>query len=199
MTGAQVGIRLVEPADAEQLAAIYGPHCTDGIASFETVAPSVDDMAERVRTRGAELPWLVAVASGDVIGYAYASRHRERAAYRWSVDVSVYVSPTAAGRGVGRALYDRLLALLAAQGFHRAYAGIALPNEASQRLHRAVGFEPVGVYREVGWKHGAWVDVQWWSRTLANPTDPAARPLRLDDLPLALLADLRKPNASLGQ
>lgn len=185
-----VRIRLAAPSDAADLLAIYGPHCTDGVASFETEPPTIDTIAERIRRTTEMYPWLVAAdeASGLVLGFAYAGQHRQRPAYRWSVDVSAYVAAPATGRGVGRALYDRLLAMLIAQGFHRAYAGIALPNPASVALHRAVGFEPVGTYREVGFKLGGWHDVQWWTRPLAVdlPTPPA-EPIPIGALPPAEL------------
>ena len=189
-----VRIRLAGPADADHLLVIYGPHCTDGLASFETVAPTGEEMAERIRTTITTYPWLVAVdaATGEVVGYAYASRHRAREGYRWSVDVAVYLAARAAGRGLGRGLYERLLAVLEAQRYHRAYAGIALPNDASVALHSALGFEPVGTYREVGFKHGAWHDVQWWSRGLADSALPPTEPIALRDLPPAVLADLRE-------
>ena len=186
-------VRLATVSDAPSLAATYAPHCTEGLASFETEAPSVDEMAERVRRTITTYPWLVAVdgVRGAVAGYACGSEHRERAGYRWSVDVAVYVAPSAAGRGVGRTLYGRLLPLLAAQGFHRAHAGIALPNDASVALHRAAGFEPVGVYREVGYKRGAWLDVQWWSLALAPSAVPPADPIPLAGLSPEMLADPR--------
>ena len=190
--GTGVRLRLADPSDAAALVAIYAPHCTDGLASFETVAPSVEEMAERIRRTTITHPWLVAVKdqTGEVLGYAYASGHRDRPGYRWSVDVAVYVDATATGRGVGRGLYDRLLPLLDGQGFHRAYAGIALPNDASVALHRATGFEPIGTYREVGFKHGAWLDVQWWSHPLATPAIPPAEPIPLAEVPSAFLEGL---------
>jgi phosphinothricin acetyltransferase len=120
-------------------------------------------------------PWLVHDDAGDILGYAYASKHRERAAYQWSADVSCYVRPHARGRGIGKALYAELLRMLEAQGFRNAYAGIALPNEASVRLHESVGFTPIGVYRGVGFKQGAWRDVGWWGRRLGDP-EPSPRP-----------------------
>jgi L-amino acid N-acyltransferase YncA len=184
-------VRLATPFDGPALAAIYGPHCTNGLASFETVAPTADEMAERVRTITTIYPWLTAVTeSGEIAGYAYGSRHRERSGYRWSVDVAVYVAAHAAGRGVGRQLYGRLLPLLEAQRLHRAYAGIALPNDASVALHRRFGFEPVGLYREVGWKHGTWIDVHWWSRPLADHGGPPSEPIAFVDLPPDLITNL---------
>lgn len=122
-------------------------------------------MAQRIADYGASHAWLVAEMSGVVVGYAYGSPHRTRAAYASSCDVAVYVAPDAARRGVGRALYGALLPLLARR-YHAAFAGIALPNAASIALHEALGFTPLGVYREVGWKLGAWRDVGWWQRLL---------------------------------
>jgi L-amino acid N-acyltransferase YncA len=122
-------------------------------------------MARRIADYGASHGWLVAETGGHVAGYAYGSAHRSRAAYASSCDVAVYVDPAHARRGIGRALYDALLPLLAAR-YHAAYAGIALPNEASVGLHEAMGFTLVGIYREVGWKMGGWRDVGWWQRLL---------------------------------
>jgi L-amino acid N-acyltransferase YncA len=159
-------IRSASPADAAALARIYAPYVTDGTASFEETPPDDSDMAARMRTGH---PWLVVESGGTVAGYAYASAHRSRAAYRWSVDVSVYLAPGVHRRGLGRALYRELLDRLRAQGFVNAYAGIALPNDASVGLHEAMGFTPVGVYQGVGHKHGRWIDVGWWQLQLAAP------------------------------
>ena len=123
-------------------------------------------MGERISKYGASHAWLVAERDGAVAGYAYGSPHRERAAYSSSCDVAVYVDPVHARQGIGRALYAQLLPLLATRGFHAAFAGIALPNEGSVALHEAMGFTPVGIYREVGWKLGGWRDVGWWQRLL---------------------------------
>jgi len=178
--------RLVRSDDAEAIVAIYAPIVERTAISFEEVAPNADEVREQIATRGATWPWLVA-DDGDVLGYAYASRHRVRAAYRWSVDVSAYVHERARGRGVARALYTRLLAMLAAQGFHRAYAGIALPNDASLALHRAVGFTQIAVYHQVGFKTGAWHDVAWLERMLSPSVTPG-EPIAVSALPPALLA-----------
>ena len=123
-------------------------------------------MTERIARYGAGHAWLVAEIGGEVAGYVYGSPHRDRAAYASSCDVAVYVDPAHARKGIGRALYAELLPLLAGKGFHAAFAGIALPNEASIGLHEAMGFTPVGIYREVGWKFGGWRDVGWWQRLL---------------------------------
>jgi L-amino acid N-acyltransferase YncA len=123
-------------------------------------------MARRIGDYGASHAWLVAEIGGVVAGYAYGSPHRTRAAYASSCDVAVYVDPAHARQGLGRALYSKLLPRLASKGFHAAFAGIALPNDASIALHEAMGFTPVGIYREVGWKLGGWRDVGWWQRLL---------------------------------
>ncbi len=122
-------------------------------------------MARRIAEYGASHAWLVAEVGGELAGYAYGSPHRSRAAYASSCDVAVYVDPAHARKGIGRALYAELLARLA-DHHHAAFAGIALPNEASIGLHEAMGFTPVGIYREVGWKMGGWRDVGWWQRLL---------------------------------
>lgn len=167
-------IRTATPDDAAAVAAIYAPIVQHTAISFETEPPSPGEMRDRIQTTLASLPWLVAEdATGEMAGYAYASRHRERAAYQWSVDVTVYVREDARGEGVGRALYGELLPLLAALGYHQAFAGIALPNEGSIRLHEAMGFQPLGVYRQVGFKHGQWRDVGWWQKAL-QPMDGTA-------------------------
>jgi phosphinothricin acetyltransferase len=138
---------------------------TDSCISFEIEAPDEREMARRIGDYGASHGWLVAEVDGAVAGYAYGSPHRTRAAYASSCDVAVYVDPAHTRRGLGRALYGELLPLLAAN-HHAAFAGIALPNDASVGLHEAMGFAPVGIYREVGWKMGGWRDVGWWQRLL---------------------------------
>ena len=167
-------IRHAAEADAAQIAAVYAPYVRDTALSFEVLAPSASAMAERIRALTATYPWLVCTDRDAVLGYAYASRHHERAAYQWSIDVSVYVAAAAHRRGIGRALYTSLLRLSAAQGFYNAYAGITLPNSSSVALHEAMGFRPVGVYRSVGHKLGAWYDVGWWALDLQpRPVTPS--------------------------
>jgi phosphinothricin acetyltransferase len=175
-------LRMAQEDDAPAISAIYAPIVRNTCISFELEPPSEAQMRERIGQTLQRLPWLVSVgAQGQVNGYAYASRHRERAAYQWAVDVSAYVHEDARGRGIGAALYGRLLALLAEQGYFQAFAGIALPNAPSVALHEAVGFAPLGVYRNVGFKHGRWHDVGWWQCPL-RPLDVPTAPLPLRDL-----------------
>ncbi|MEO6387635.1 MAG: arsinothricin resistance N-acetyltransferase ArsN1 family B [Croceibacterium sp.] len=160
-------IRPADPQrDAAACAAIYAPFVRDSCISFELDPPDADEMQRRMKDYGTTHGWLVAEIGGQVVGYAYGSPHRARAAYARSCDVAVYVEPGHARQGIGKALYAALFPLLAAKNVHAAFAGIALPNEASVALHEAFGFIPVGIYREVGWKHGAWRDVGWWQRLL---------------------------------
>ena len=170
----RVGVRSADPGrDGAACAAIYAPHVTDGVTSFEEVAPDAPAMAERIRRIQATHPWLVDEGEdGRVTGFAYGSAHSPRASYRWSADVAVYVHPDHHRRGVGRRLYEELFARLRRQGFRVLCAGIALPNPGSVGLHEAMGFTPVGVYRRVGWKHGAWRDVGWC--VPAEPLPPEA-------------------------
>jgi L-amino acid N-acyltransferase YncA len=176
-------IRLATPADASALARIYHPAVAAAAISFEVDAPDPEEMANRVVATITRTPWLVCATADAVLGYAYASRHRDRAAYQWSVDVSVYVDDTFQRLGIGRSLYRSLFAVLTLQGFYRAYAGITLPNVASVGFHESMGFRRVGVYHAVGYKQGAWHDVAWYERQL-QPTGnaPPATPRPLAEL-----------------
>jgi phosphinothricin acetyltransferase len=178
-------IRLAAEADADAIRRIYAPIVEETAVSFEDAAPTEARLADRIASTLERYPWLVCETDGnederEVVGYAYASSHRDRGAYRWSVDVSVYVDPDYRRRGVARGLYTSLFALLELQGFVSAYAGIALSNPASTALHESMGFEPVGTYWNVGYKGGEWRDVQWYGLSLrdppANPEPPTWLP-----------------------
>ncbi len=161
-------VRPVDRAgDAAACAAIYAPYVTDTVISLEEAAPSETEMAARIARHHA---WLIAELDGEPVGFAYGSQHRERAAYRWAADVSVYIDPHAHRRGIGRQLYSELLQTLTGLGYYVACAGITLPNEGSVALHESFGFEQVGVYRNIGFKFGAWHDVGWWQTQLRPAT-----------------------------
>jgi phosphinothricin acetyltransferase len=169
-------IRLASEQDAAGILAIYGALCASSPITFEEIAPSSAEIEQRIRKVTAQFPWLICERDGGVAGYVYASPHRERAAYRWSVDVAVYVAETQRRAGIGRALYTALFQMLRVQGYHRAYAGITVPNPASVGLHEALGFALVGIYRRVGYKSGEWRDVGWWDLAMqpdgATPGEP---------------------------
>jgi L-amino acid N-acyltransferase YncA len=162
--------------DAAACAAIYAPYVDDTAVSFELEAPSVEAMGERIATALERHAWLVLEDGGEVVGYAYGGAFAPRAAYRWACEVSVYLAMGRRRTGGGRALYEVLLPRLAARGYRRAMAGMTLPNEASAGLHRALGFEPAGVYRAVGYKGGAWHDDAWVQRALAPDDAPVVEP-----------------------
>jgi L-amino acid N-acyltransferase YncA len=175
-------IRLANERDAAAIAEIYAPIVTNTAISFEIEAPTPETIAKRITNTLPTYPWLVSEDSSAVVGYAYASQHRKREAYQWSVDVSVYIHENWRGQGIGRMLYTTLFSLLRAQGFINVCAGIALPNPGSVTLHEAMGMTPVGIYRGVGYKLGAWHDVGWWEGVLQLPLNPPAPPRPLTAL-----------------
>jgi phosphinothricin acetyltransferase len=171
-------IRVATADDAAAISEIYAPAVLEQSTSFEEVAPDAKEFAVRIASILPRYPWLVCEENGVVVGYAYASAHRERAAYRWSVDVASYVRGSAHRRGIGSALYTSLFGILTQQRLRNAYAGITLPNPASEGMHRAFGFEFVGLYHHVGYKRGAWHDVAWFERPIIEavigPPEPIA-------------------------
>jgi L-amino acid N-acyltransferase YncA len=169
-------IRDASERDAEACAAIYAPYVIETAITFESDPPPRAEMAERIAAALRTHAWLVLEHEGRVVGYAYGGTFNSRAAYRWSCEVSVYLELGRRRTGGGRALYDALFARLAGRGFRTTVAGMTLPNDASVGLHRAMGFEPVGTFRRIGWKHGSWHDVAWAQRTIAAGPDPPAAP-----------------------
>ena len=175
-------IRLATPSDAAAIAAIYAPYVTDTPVSFEEVAPDAAEMASRMAGDGRGLhPWLVAELDGAMIGYASSSPFRARPAYRWTAETGVYLAAGAQGRGIGRALMERLLELLTAQGFTAAVAGITVPNAPSVALHEKLGFAPCATYRDTGFKLGEWRSVQVFARDLAPRLTPPRELRRFSD------------------
>lgn len=159
-------VRSATVKDADQCASIYAPFVADSWISFETSPPDATEMRRRIEQALSSHDWMVAETEGRIAGYAYGSQHRTRAAYQNSCDVAVYIDPAFSRQGVGRSLYAALFPRLKERNYHALFAGIALPNEGSIGLHQSLGFSTVGIYREVGWKLGAWRDVQWMQRLL---------------------------------
>jgi len=176
-------IRLAELSDAAGILAIYAPIVRETAISFELEPPTEEEMRRRIAKIVACKPWLVCTDGDGVAGYAYASTWRERPAYQWSAETTVYVHPDRRRHGVARGLYAALLAALRAQGFHTALAGIALPNPASAGFHQSFGFQPVGVYRAVGYKFNAWHDVAWSQLLLREDRgEPVVPPCSMAEL-----------------
>ena len=170
-------LQVAGDGDVFPMLAIYAPYVRDTAITFEYEVPTAAEFGARLHHVLPEYPWLVCRAPGQVLGYAYAHRHMERAAYGWNVECSVYVLGSARGRGVGRALYGALLELLRLQGVVNAYGCIAVPNEPSEALHRATGFSLLGHFPASGWKQGRWHDIVWYGRCLQEPGagEPAPR------------------------
>ena len=175
-------IRLARESDAPAVSRLYRPIVESTAISFELEPPDESEVRRRIKDTLVHYPWLACEIDDQVAGYAYASKHRVRAAYRWSVDVSICVDPRYRRWGIARGLYTSLFAILAAQGFFNAYAGIALPNPASIALHESLGFKAVGVYSNVGFKLGRWHDVGWWELDLREHDAAPGEPLMIQAL-----------------
>lgn len=183
-------LRIAATQDAAAFAAIYAPYVTDTAITFETEAPDEAEFAQRIGRIGRQYPWLAAADGDRVLGYAYACEHRTRRAYRWSVDVGIYLDAAAHRRGIGRRLYQTLFALLIRQGYYNAYGGITVPNVASIGLHESLGFQRVGIYRRVGYKLGAWRDVGWWELLMREPVAEPGEPVPFSELPTAEVQEI---------
>jgi phosphinothricin acetyltransferase len=179
-------IRTATPTDADAIAAIYAPYVIADVVSFEEVAPDGQEMARRIGDVLPRYPWLVAEDDGTILGYAYAKPYHSRAAYRFTVETTVYIANDMQRRGIGRTLYHTLLRTLTTQGFAQAVALITLPNDSSIEMHAAVGFQRAGVWRSVGYKHGEWRDVGLWQHSLAITGDPPAEPKPFDEVGIVL-------------
>ncbi|MBS0584363.1 MAG: N-acetyltransferase [Proteobacteria bacterium] len=179
---AKITLRVANEGDAAAIRAIYAPYVERAAVSFETEVPDVAAMAARIAKLLPTHPWLVAVIDDQVAGYAYASPHRERAAYRWSVEVTAYVHPRFHARGIGKRLYAALHALLKAQNRVNAFGIITLPNAASVALHEACGFRHCATFRHAGYKFGAWHDVGWWQLEIGPASTMPAEPIAFAQL-----------------
>ena len=166
-------IRFVAPGDTPSILSIYAPFISDSSVSFELEVPGVTEMSQRIAAIARKYPWLVWEENGDILGYAYASAHRDRKAYQWSCETSVYLGPGSTRKGIGTQLYTRLFELLQQQGMRNAYAGITLPNPASEHFHASFGFRKLCVYKGIGYKFGKWSDVLWMEKQLPQPEEVA--------------------------
>lgn len=165
-------IRPATSADSAAILAIYVPYVNETAISFEEPAPTLAEFTARVASICAEYPYLVAEENGEIVGYAYAHRHKERAAYGWNAELSVYLAPAAQGKGLGKALYGALMAILARQNVRNVYGCVTMPNEKSTALHHSLGFTDAGVWHASGFKHGKWRDVAWFEKTIAPLSVP---------------------------
>jgi L-amino acid N-acyltransferase YncA len=183
-------IRFATTDDALQILGIYAPFITDTAISFETEIPSLENFRKRIEAIQSQYPYIVYEIDGKIIGYAYASKHHERAAYCYSADISIYILPEYQRMGIGRTLYTCLFEILKKQGYYTIIAGITLPNEKSIGIHKAMGFEEVGIYHNVGYKFGIWRDVIYLQKALREYDPIPARIKRIDELPQEFYHDL---------
>ncbi len=183
-------IRLASAADAPGILAIYAPYIENTSFTFETDVPSIDAFAERIENYLQNWPWLVFEVNGRIAGYAYASRYRERVAYQWSVECSVYVDDDYLRSGVARALYESLIEILKRQGFRNVYAVINLPNDRSVAFHEKCGFRYFATYEQVGYKLGKWKNVGWWRFILNEFGDEPAEPVPFAKLDKSFLPEI---------
>ena len=180
-------IRLAKPADADVLLAIYAPYIIHTAFTFETEVPSTEDFEHRIITYQQNWPWLVYEINGVIAGYAYASKHRERAAYQWCVESSVYVHNDFQQKGIAKALYKTLFEILKYQGCRNVYAGITLPNDKSVAFHKNFGFTWLAEYKNIGYKLNKWNTVSWWQLQLNDYSDNPAAPIKFPDIDISLL------------
>ncbi len=175
-------IRFATPDDAPAILAIYAPYILNTTITFEYEVPAVAEFAARIQTIQRQLPYLVAELNGQMLGYAYASKHRDRPAYQWSVETSVYIHPDAHRQGIARHLYTLLFEFLRRQGYYNAYAGITSPNLKSETFHQSMGFEYIGTYANIGYKMGDWHNVSWYQLALQSHQINPANPLPVSQL-----------------
>jgi len=183
-------IRLATAEDSAAILAIYVPYIRDTSITFETDIPTVAEFANRIETYLQSFPWLVYEHEGMIAGYAYAARHRERTAYQWSVECSVYIAETSFRSGIARALYTALLDILKHQGFTLAYAVINLPNPQSVGFHESLGFTYFATYEKVGYKLGKWKNVGWWRRQLNDFIQEPAAPVKFSEIDTSILPEI---------
>jgi len=175
-------LRTATAADAEGILAIYAPYIENTSFTFETDVPTIGSFAERINTYLVNWPWLVCEVNGIIAGYAYAGRHRERTAYQWSVESSVYIHDEFQRKGIAQALYSALFEILKKQGFNNVYAVINLPNDKSVAFHENCGFKYFTTYEQVGYKLGKWKNVGWWRLVVNEFGDEPAAPVKFAEL-----------------
>jgi phosphinothricin acetyltransferase len=170
-------IRAAQKSDGEKILEIYRPIVERTAISFETKVPTLFEMENRIESISSKYPYLVFEKDGDILGYSYASQHRTRDAYRWSVDATIYVSEKNRGQKTGEKLYRKLFKILKDLGYFNVYAGITLPNDTSVGIHEKFGFSKIAHYNRVGYKIGAWHDVGWWELVLSNDRKKPFEPI----------------------
>lgn len=161
-------VRAAELSDADKMLLIYSTYVENTTVTAEYKTPSIEDFQERISNFTKKTPWLVCIIDGEIVGYSYASPHRARAAYQWSVETSIYVSKKYHRKGIATALYTAIFEILKLQGYYNIYVGITMPNDRSVAFHLSMGFEKSGAYKDSMYKFGEWRDVIWMGKSLCN-------------------------------
>lgn len=175
-------IRLASLADSASILDVYAPFITDTVITFEYDIPTVAEFGKRITNIQKKYPWLVCEVNGVVVGYAYASEYRERVAYDWSVDFTIYIKPEYHRKNIGKALYSALVEILILQGYYNAYAGVTIPNINSESIHQSLGFKAIGVYQNVGYKFGKWLDTKWFELIMQDHSTSPTTPKIIDEI-----------------
>lgn len=178
----QFEIRLISETDVAAVLEIYTYYVENTIISFEYEAPSIEEYLQRIITNTVNYPWIVCLYNSQIIGFAYGSTHRYRTAYQWSPESTIYMAPDFHTKGIGKLLYELLLSLLKLQGYYNVYAGVALPNDKSIGLHKKLGFDEIGIFQKVGYKHGDWHDTHWFQIHLNTHKLEPATPKKLKEV-----------------
>jgi L-amino acid N-acyltransferase YncA len=178
-------IRFIQETDIQSVLNIYRPYVLNTYITFEYDVPTFEEFSKKIRTITLEYPWLVCLQDNQIIGYAYASEHRHRTAYKWSPESTIYLTENMQGKGIGRILYSTLFDILRLQGFFNVYAGVGMPNEKSERLHKAVGFQELGIFKKVGYKLGKWHDTKWFQLHLQEHIIDPCLPRSINEIKLS--------------
>lgn len=171
-------IRFIEEKDTREVLDIYTYYAEHTSVSFEYETPNLQEYAARIKTNTEQYPWLVCLCEGKVIGFAYGSTHRYRTAYQWSPESTIYLAPDFRGKGIGKILYECLFSMLKIQGFYNVFAGVVIPNDKSVGLHKTMGFEEIGIFKNIGYKHGQWHNTQWFQLKLQEHHEHPVAPLK---------------------
>ena len=175
-------IRLITTNDTEAARNVYAPYVLNTAISFEYEVPTVDEFKKKIEKITSQYPWLVCECDGEIAGYAYGSMHRDRTAYQWSPEVTVYLNEKYHRRGIARILYNALFEMLKMQGYYTAFAGVLVTNEKSVQFHRAMGFEDIGLFKNIGYKLGEWHTNLWLQYELQKPVLNPREPIGIGEI-----------------
>lgn len=191
-----VHFRRATEEDVVSILAIYAPYVTDSAITFEYDVPSEEEFRQRIRTISAEYPYFVCESDGQIIGYAYAHRHMERAAYQWNAEISIYIRQGFTGKGFGKTLCQTLIDLLRLQGIRNVFSCVTIPNERSAHLHHSMEFSTEGIFQNAGYKCGKWQTIAWFRKNIAPYTNEPAPFLPISRIDRQLIDSILEKNAA---